>query len=115
MVKGENGKVTQLVCNLMQLGEPDASGRRSPIESGEQFMLETDMIIKATGQMPFEELVSNGQLQHMHGKIATQKNGSTNIPRVFAGGDCVNGGKEVVDAVQAGKLGAGAILEYLVR
>jgi glutamate synthase (NADPH/NADH) small chain len=113
MIKGENGKVTQLVCNLMQLGEPDASGRRSPIESGEQFILEADMVIKAAGQIPFDELVSSNQLQHAHGKIATQKNGSTNIPGVFAGGDCVNGGKEVVDAVQAGKTGAAAIIEYL--
>jgi glutamate synthase (NADPH/NADH) small chain len=113
MIKGENGKVTQLVCNLMQLGEPDASGRRSPIESGEQFILEADMVIKAAGQIPFEELVSSNQLQHAHGKITTQKNGSTNIPGVFAGGDCVNGGKEVVDAVQAGKIGAKAILEYM--
>ena len=112
-IKGENGKVTQLVCNLMQLGEPDASRRRSPIESGEQFILETDMIIKAAGQMPFEDLVSNNQLQHAYGKIVAQKNGSTNIPGVYAGGDCVNGGKEVVDAVQAGKVGAAAILEYL--
>jgi dihydropyrimidine dehydrogenase (NAD+) subunit PreT len=113
MIKGENGKVTQLICNLMQLGEPDASGRLSPVESGEQFILEADMVIKAAGQIPFEELVSNNQLQHAHGKVATQKNGSTNIPGVFAGGDCVNGGKEVVDAVQAGKLGARAILEYI--
>ena len=113
MIKGENGKVTQLVFNLMQLGEPDASGRRAPIESGEQFILEADMVIKAAGQIPFEELVSNNELQHGHGKIVTQKNGSTNIPGVFAGGDCVNGGKEVVDAVQAGKIGAAAILEFL--
>jgi glutamate synthase (NADPH/NADH) small chain len=113
MLIGENGKVTQLVCNLMQLGEPDASGRRSPIESGEQFILEADMVIKAAGQIPFVELVSNNQLHHAHGKIATQKNGSTSIPGVFAGGDCVNGGKEVVDAVQAGKIGAAAIIEYL--
>jgi dihydropyrimidine dehydrogenase (NAD+) subunit PreT len=113
MIKGENGKVTQLVCNLMQLGEPDASGRRSPIESGEQFILEADMVIKAAGQIPFEDLVSNNQLQHAHGKIVAQKNGSTNIPGVFAGGDCVNGGKEVVDAVQSGKIGARAILEYM--
>jgi glutamate synthase (NADPH/NADH) small chain len=113
MIKGENGKATQLVCSLMQLGEPDTSGRRSPVESGEQFTLEVDMVIKAAGQIPFQELVSNSQLQHAYGKILTQKNGSTNIPGVFAGGDCVNGGKEVVDAVQAGKLGAAAILEYL--
>jgi glutamate synthase (NADPH/NADH) small chain len=112
-IKGENGKVTQLVCNGMQLGEPDASGRRSPVESGETFTLEVDMVIKAAGQIPFEELVNKNQLQHTHGKIDIQKNGATNIPGVFAGGDCVNGGKEVVDAVQAGKLGAKAILEYV--
>lgn len=115
LIKGTNGKVTQLVCNLMQLGEPDASGRRSPVESGEQFILEADMVIKAAGQIPFEELVSSNQLQHTHGKIVAQKNGSTNMPGVFAGGDCVNGGKEVVDAVQAGKTGAAAILKYLGR
>jgi dihydropyrimidine dehydrogenase (NAD+) subunit PreT len=113
MIKGENGIAIQLVCNLMQLGEPDASGRCSPIESGETFTMEVDMIIKAAGQMPFSALVSDNQLQHAYGKIVTQRNGSTNIPGVYAGGDCVNGGKEVVDAVQAGKVGAAAILEYL--
>ncbi|OQP62406.1 pyridine nucleotide-disulfide oxidoreductase [Niastella vici] len=112
-IKGENGKVTQLVCNLMQLGDPDASGRRSPVETGETFTLEVDMVIKAAGQIPFEELVSGNQIQHKQGKIVTQSNGATNIAGVFAGGDCVNGGKEVVDAVQAGKIGADAILKYL--
>ncbi|HEY8894387.1 MAG TPA: NAD(P)-dependent oxidoreductase [Niastella sp.] len=110
---GANGKVTHLVCSLMQLGEPDASGRRSPVDTGETFTLEVDMVIKAAGQIPFSELVSNSQLQHSNGKIVVQKNGATNIPGVFAGGDCVNGGKEVVDAVQAGKLGAQSILGYL--
>jgi glutamate synthase (NADPH/NADH) small chain len=110
---GDNGKATHLVCNLMQLGEPDASGRRSPVETGETFTLKVDMVIKAAGQIPFEELVAGNQLQHKHGKIAAQKNGSTNMPGVFAGGDCVNGGKEVVDAVQAGKIGARSIIDYL--
>ncbi|WP_207510345.1 NAD(P)-dependent oxidoreductase [Longitalea luteola] len=113
MIKGEQGKVTQLVCNLMQLGEADASGRRSSVETGEKFILEVDMVIKAAGQIPFEELVTSNQLQHAQGKITVQKNGATNIPGVFAGGDCVNGGKEVVDAVQAGKLAANAMLDYL--
>jgi glutamate synthase (NADPH/NADH) small chain len=112
-VKGENGKATHLVCKLMDLGEPDASGRRSPVDTGETFTLEVDMVIKAAGQIPFESLVSGSQLQHAQGKIVTQKNGSTNIPGVFAGGDCVNGGKEVVDAVQAGKVSANAIIDYL--
>jgi dihydropyrimidine dehydrogenase (NAD+) subunit PreT len=112
-LKGDYGKVTHLVCNLMQLGEPDASGRRSPVETGETFTLEVDMVIKAAGQIPFSELVNSSQLQDKNGKIVAQRNGATNIPGVFAGGDCVNGGKEVVDAVQAGKLGAQSILEYL--
>jgi dihydropyrimidine dehydrogenase (NAD+) subunit PreT len=110
---GDNGKATHLVCNLMQLGEPDASGRRSPVETGETFTLKVDMVIKAAGQIPFEELVASNQLQHKHGKIVAQKNGSTNMPGIFAGGDCVNGGKEVVDAVQAGKIGARSIIDYL--
>lgn len=112
---GANGKVTHLVCSLMQLGEPDASGRRSPVDTGETFTLEVDMVIKAAGQIPFSDLVNSSQLQHSNGKIVIQKNGATNIPGVFAGGDCVNGGKEVVDAVEAGKNGACAIMEYFFK
>jgi glutamate synthase (NADPH/NADH) small chain len=76
-------------------------------------MLEVDMVIKATGQMPFEELVSQHQIKNTKGKISIDSNTTTSINGVFAGGDCVNGGKEVVDAVQAGKDGASAILKYL--
>ncbi|MBD0294489.1 MAG: FAD-dependent oxidoreductase, partial [Flavisolibacter sp.] len=71
-----------------------------------------DMIIKAAGQMPFKNLVDQNDVQNRNGKIVV-KNNATNIPGLFAGGDCVNGGKEVVDAVQAGKDGAKAIQEYL--
>ncbi|KAA9353602.1 NAD(P)-dependent oxidoreductase [Larkinella humicola] len=110
---GENGQVTQLICSLMQLGEPDASGRRSPVETGETMTLEVDMVIKAAGQMPFEELVSENHLENRKGKITINDACTTNLRGVFAGGDCVNGGKEVVDAVQAGKDGAKAILEFL--
>jgi dihydropyrimidine dehydrogenase (NAD+) subunit PreT len=53
-VTGENGKVTTLTCNLMQLGEPDASGRRAPVDTGETIALSVDMVIKAAGQIPFE-------------------------------------------------------------
>ncbi|MEP7372527.1 MAG: NAD(P)-dependent oxidoreductase [Chitinophagaceae bacterium] len=112
-VKGEKGKVRELICNIMTLGEPDASGRRSPVDTGETFTLNVDMVIKAAGQVPFEELVNNNQLDNKNGKLIIDKNCATNIKGVFAGGDCVNGGKEVVDAVQAGKDGAKAILGYL--
>jgi len=109
---GEDGKVKYLVCSEMELGIADASGRRSPVDTGRSFSLEVDMIIKAAGQMPFKNLVDTNDLQNTNGKIVV-KNNATNIDGVFAGGDCVNGGKEVVDAVQAGKDGAKAILEYL--
>jgi dihydropyrimidine dehydrogenase (NAD+) subunit PreT len=109
---GADGKVTQLVCSVMKLGEADASGRRSPIDTGETFTLEVDMVIKAAGQMPFDELIQQNKIENTGGKIQINAS-ATNIKGVFAGGDCVNGGKEVVDAVQAGKEGAASILEYL--
>ncbi|MBM3416636.1 MAG: NAD(P)-dependent oxidoreductase [Bacteroidetes bacterium] len=112
-IKGAAGKVKQLVCSVMKLGEPDASGRRSPVDTGETFTLDVDMVIKAAGQVPFEKLIKKSRLDNKNGKIVINENCATNIKGVFAGGDAVNGGKEVVDAVQAGKDGAKAILKYL--
>jgi len=108
-----NGKVQQLVCSKMILGEPDASGRRSPVDTGETFTLDVDMVIKAAGQVPFEGLIDELKIKNSKGKISIDDKYSTNITGVFAGGDAVNGGKEVVDAVEDGKHGAKAILEYL--
>jgi len=112
-VFGVDGKVSQIVCSTMVLGEPDASGRRSPVDTGETITLDVDMVIKAAGQMPFEALVAENALNNSYGKIITDGKGVTSIAGVFAGGDCVNGGKEVVDAVQAGKDGAAGILEFI--
>ncbi len=112
-VKGENGKVKQLICEKMKLGEEDGSGRRAAVSTGENFTVDVDMVIKAAGQIPFEELVTKESLENKNGKIIGDKNAQTNITGVFAGGDAVNGGREVVDAVQAGKVGAKGILEYL--
>jgi glutamate synthase (NADPH/NADH) small chain len=112
-IKGSWGKVKQLVCSKMKLGEPDASGRRSPIDTGETFTLDVDMVIKAAGQVPFEKLVNKLKIENGKGKISIDDKYSTNIKGVFSGGDAVNGGKEVVDAVEDGKNGALAILKYL--
>ena len=112
-LKGIDGKVTQIICNVMQLGAPDATGRRSPVETGETFTLDVDMVIKAAGQMPFEQVIMENKIANNKGRITIDKNCTTNIAGVFAGGDAVNGGKEVVDAVQAGKDGAAAILEFI--
>ncbi len=110
---GIDGKVTQLTCSLMQLGEPDASGRRAPVDTGETITLSVDMVIKAAGQMPFGDLVGTNNIENKNGKVLIDTLSSTNLFGVFAGGDCVNGGKEVVDAVQAGKEGAASILKFL--
>jgi glutamate synthase (NADPH/NADH) small chain len=110
---GEGGKVKQLICSVMKLGAPDHTGKPAPEPTGETITLEVDMVIKATGQKPFEELVTQNGMENSRGKILLKENSETNVQGVFAGGDCVNGGKEVVDAVQAGKEGAAAILEFL--
>ncbi len=112
-ISGVGGKVTALICDVMKLGAPDYSGKPAPIRTGETLTIECDMVIKATGQSPFMELVEQNGLENNKGKILVKEKGTTNIKGVFAGGDAVNGGKEVVDAVQAGKDGAAAILEYL--
>jgi glutamate synthase (NADPH/NADH) small chain len=110
---GENGHVKRLICHKMKLGWPDPAGRRVAVETGETFALEVDMVIKATGQIPYEALLNGSSIRNRGGKIVIGGCAETNIPGVFAGGDAVNGGKEVVDAVQAGKYGAEAILAYL--
>jgi glutamate synthase (NADPH/NADH) small chain len=108
-ILGDNGRVTQLICNEMELGPTDASGRRSPVDTGRTMILDVDMVIKAAGQIPFQALVAAEGLEHTNGRIKAV----TNISGVFAGGDNVNGGKEMVDAVQAGKDAAAAILNFI--
>lgn len=103
---GENGQVKQLVCEVMKLDE-----RKLPVGTGELFTLDVDMVIRATGQLPYK--MASPNIDNDQGRVLINEHGATSLPGVFAGGDCVNGGKEVVDAVQAGKEGAKAILAYL--
>jgi glutamate synthase (NADPH/NADH) small chain len=128
-VTGREGQVTTLVCHRMRLGEADSTGRRAPVETGEVVTLEVDMVIKAAGQVPFESLVAGSGLPHRRGRILVGSAGVVDLAEdpgpggveahkaapVFAGGDCVNGGKEVVDAVQEGKEAAAAILAYFEK
>lgn len=112
-ISGHDGRANGLTCTLMRPGPPDDSGRRGPVPTGETLVLDVDMIIKATGQLPFSELVGAAGLDNVLGRITTTADGITGVAGIFAGGDCVNGGKEVVDAVQAGKDAAAAIINYL--
>ena len=72
------------------------------------------MVIKAAGQMPFQSLVNDNKIENNNGKVTVSGKSISKIAGVFAGGDCVNGGREVVDAVQAGKDGAAAIVKYII-
>lgn len=112
-ITGTDGKVSGLICDIMRPGVTDIGGRRTTEPGGQTLFLEIDMLIKATGQLPFQDLVHTSQLEDHKGKISIDERTETSIPGVFAGGDCVNGGKEVVDAVQAGKEAAAGILTYL--
>ncbi len=99
-----------------QLGEPDGSGRRRPEPiPGTEFALECEMVIPALGQSRLTGLLHESRgIELQNGTIAVDRpTGRTVNPKYYAGGDCVNGGREVVDAVADGKRAAVAIAEAL--
>jgi glutamate synthase (NADPH/NADH) small chain len=111
-----NGRVETLECVRTQLGAPDASGRRSPVVvPNSEFALPVDMVVRALGQMKKTEfLQSIPGLKLDHGKVSvTYDTMQTSNPKYFAGGDCVSGAAEVVDAVAYGKRAAAGIHSYL--
>ena len=110
---GLDGKVVSLICDVMALNSSIPGERKSPEPTGQIIRIEADMIIKATGQLPFERFIDENEFIHKNGRLLVDDQMETSIASIFAGGDCVNGGKEVVDAVQAGKDAASGILNYL--
>ena len=113
----DNGYVTSMECIEMELGEPDASGRRRPMpKEGSEFTLEVDTVIVAIGNSP-NPLIKNttpGLAVGRKGEItADPETGATSKPGVFAGGDAVTGAATVILAMGAGKKAAAAIDEYL--
>ncbi len=112
-ITGKDGHVSAIICDEMTLGKPDASGRRAPEPTGKTITLDVDMVIKATGQIPFEGLFGKVDLKNKNGKIAVNELRQTSREKIFAGGDCVNGGAEVVNAVQDGKDAARGILKLM--
>jgi glutamate synthase (NADPH/NADH) small chain len=109
--------VTGIECIRMKLGKPDASGRPAPEAiPGSEFVLECDMVIKSLGQKKRREFVEKklGLKTDKRGRIvADPVTMQTSNPKFFAGGDCVNGGREVVNAVAHGKRAAWAIHKKL--
>lgn len=116
-IKGdEKGWVNGLECVKMELGEADASGRRSPVAiKGSEYILDVDMVVMAIGQGPnplIKQTTSNLEV-NKRGNIVADEAGATSIPGVFAGGDIVTGAATVISAMGAGKRAAVAIDEYL--
>lgn len=110
-----NGYVTGIKCIKMELGEPDESGRRSPVEvPGSEFIIDVDAVIMAIGTSP-NPLIKNtteGLEVNRRGGIIINEDGLTSRDRVYAGGDAVTGAATVISAMGAGKLAAKSIDEY---
>ena len=114
----ENGWVKSCTCIKMELGEPDASGRRSPVEIvGSEFDIDADVVIMALGTSPNPLIKSTteGLEVNKRGGIITDENGLTSVDAVYAGGDAVTGAATVILAMGAGKTAAKAIDEYLKK
>ncbi|MBU1677291.1 MAG: NAD(P)-dependent oxidoreductase [Bacteroidetes bacterium] len=111
-----NNSVEGIECQKMQLNEPDERGRRrpKPIPYSE-FVIPVDMVIKAIGQQTNTVLIDSiPNLKIKNGMIIVDpETYQTGNPKVFAGGDCINGGKEVVNAAYDGKRAAHGIYKYL--
>jgi len=113
----DNGWVKGMTCIRMELGEPDESGRRSPIEiPGSEFDLELDTVIMSLGTSPNPLISSTTKGLDVNRRkciVANEEDGATSKPGVFAGGDAVTGAATVILAMGAGKAAAKGIDEYL--
>ena len=112
----EKGWVNALRCIQMELGEPDASGRRSPIPiKDSEFEIPVDAVIMALGTSPNPLIAktTKGLETERHGCIVADESGATSRPGVFAGGDAVTGAATVILAMGAGRRAAAAIDAYL--
>lgn len=103
-------RVTGVKCVRMRLGAPDASGRPRPEPiPGSEFVVEADTVVKAIGQKPHTDLFAALGVELKGSVVRVDEDMRTNIPGFFAGGDCINGGSTVVQAVRDGRKAARAI------
>ncbi|MEK7406886.1 MAG: NADPH-dependent glutamate synthase, partial [Acidobacteriota bacterium] len=111
----ENGRVCEMECLRMQLGEPDESGRPSPVPMpGSEYRVPVDTIVMAIGQSPNPTVQrATPQLVTNRGKVTIDGGGKTSMERVYAGGDVVRGGSTVILAMRDGRAAAEAIDQAL--
>lgn len=119
IIGDDNGWVKAMECYEMELGEPDASGRRRPItKAGSEFVMDVDVVVVALGTTPNPLIPSTtrGLETTKHGTVvADEQTGKTVKDRVWAGGDVVTGAATVISAMGAGKRAAASINEFLMK
>lgn len=116
IIGDEKGWVKEIECVEMELGEPDSSGRRSPVvKEGSNFKINCDVVIMALGTSPNPLIKSTtqGLETNRKGCIVADEEGQTSREGIFAGGDAVTGAATVILAMGAGRKAAAAIDEYL--
>lgn len=117
ILEDEQGNVKGIECIRMELGEPDASGRRRPVEiPGSEFVIDVDTVIMSLGTSPNPLISSTTKgldINKWKCIVANEENGQTSREGVFAGGDAVTGAATVILAMGAGKAAAKGIDEYL--
>ena len=117
IIADENGWVKGMKCVKMELGEPDASGRRRPVEvPGSEYVMDLDAVIMSLGTSPNPLISSTTKGLDINNRkciIAEEETGKTTKTGVYAGGDAVTGAATVILAMGAGKAGAKGIDEYL--
>jgi formate dehydrogenase major subunit len=113
----EESRMKSIECLRMELGEPDASGRRRPvIVDGSEYQLECDWVISAIGQEPdLDGIAGDDRLKVTKWKTIEAKSGTfdTDRPGVFSGGDVVTGPADAIDAIAAGRMAARAIDKFV--
>ncbi|MEG2372727.1 MAG: FAD-dependent oxidoreductase, partial [Hydrogenoanaerobacterium sp.] len=118
VIGDENGRVSALECVKMELGEPDASGRRRPVElKGSNFMLPVESMIMSIGTSPnpLIRTTTPGLEANKYGCLVADDSTATTRMGVFAGGDTVTGAATVILAMGAGKVAAASIEEYIIN
>ncbi len=118
LIGDENGWIKEMECLRMELGEPDASGRRKPIPvEGSNFIIPFDAVVIAIGNSPnpLIPMTTPGVEINKKGGIVTDpKTGRTSRPNIWAGGDIVRGSATVISAMGDGRIAAASIHEYLM-
>jgi glutamate synthase (NADPH/NADH) small chain len=118
IIPDENGWVKEIEVERMVLGEPDESGRRRPVPTGEKFIIQADTVIIAIGTRPNPLIASTTPDIKTHswgGIIINEETGETSKPRVYAGGDAVTGAATVILAAGAGRKASNSIHKLLSK